>query len=224
MERHSVSKIIGAPPGYIGYEKGGYLTEMIRKRPYSIILFDEIEKAHIDVINVLLQILDEGRLTDGLYRVVDFKNTIIILTTNIGSKQLLSEHNDILTREKAVEHELAKIFKPELLNRIDNIVIFNALSKRIISEIIKKELTYLNQKLQKVKNVYLTFDSAVKTKILKEAYSEEFGARPIRRYIQQTIETLLSKMIIKDELKSNSRYLVYVDGDEIKIKNNKIVN
>ncbi|WP_381415240.1 AAA family ATPase [Spiroplasma endosymbiont of Anurida maritima] len=211
MEKHSVSKLIGAPPGYVGYEQGGQLTEAIRRRPYSIILFDEIEKAHPDVINVLLQILDDGHITDGLGKKIDFKNTVIIMTSNVGSELLLSEYNDGLGVK--IKKELSKVFKPEILNRIDNIIVFNALSKTIIKEIIIKELSDLTERIVKLKNMKFTFSEEVYKKILDEAYDKEFGARPIKRYISSNIETFIAQKIVEGLVKEDSNNLISFNND-----------
>lgn len=189
MEKHSVAKLIGAPPGYIGYEEGGQLTEKVRRKPYSIILLDEIEKAHYDVFNILLQVLDDGRLTDSKGRVVDFKNSIIIMTSNIGSEKILSQEK-FNTKEELLKH-----FKPEFLNRIDEIIEFNPLSEESIKGIIKLELEKVNKKLLD-KNIEINFDSSIINYIFNNAYQIEFGARPIKRFIQKNIETEVSKKIL----------------------------
>lgn len=208
MEKHAVSKLIGAPPGYVGYEQGGGLTEKVRRSPYSIVLFDEIEKAHPDVLNVLLQILDDGRITDGLGKTVDFKNTIIIMTSNIGSEQLLSENNEGMGEK--IQKELVSVLKPELINRIDNVVIFNALSKGVIHEIIKCELEILQKRLETEKNIIINFDSKVYEVIVEEGYDRQFGARPIKRYIQKNIGTVIAKAIINEEIEQEGNYTLIV--------------
>lgn len=208
MEKHAVSKLIGAPPGYVGYERGGRLTEKVRRSPYSIVLFDEIEKAHPDVLNVLLQILDDGRITDGLGKTVDFKNTIIIMTSNIGSEQLLSENNEGLGEK--IQKELTSVLKPELINRIDNILIFNALSKAVIHEIIKRELELLQERLENSKNIIINFDPQVYEVIVEEGYDRQFGARPIKRYIQKHIETVIAKAILNEEIEQEGSYTLIV--------------
>ncbi|WP_215826475.1 ATP-dependent Clp protease ATP-binding subunit [Spiroplasma endosymbiont of 'Nebria riversi'] len=221
MEKHSVSNLLGAPPGYVGYLQGGQLTEKVRRNPYSIILFDEIEKAHSDIFNILLQILDEGIVSDRHGKIIDFKNTIIIMTSNLGSEFLLSPRED----GKALVMQKLKItFRPELVNRIDEIVIFNSLSEKIIKEIIDKELALLNDRLEMTKDIKLVFDNKVKEKILKEGYDQQFGARPIKRYIQKHIENLLAKSIIEDHIKENCIYSLTVKNDKIIIASKEKLN
>ncbi|ATZ21668.1 ATP-dependent Clp protease ATP-binding subunit [Mesoplasma tabanidae] len=214
MEKHSVSKLIGSPPGYVGYEEGGRLTEAVRRNPYSIVLFDEIEKAHPDVFNILLQVLDEGRITDSLGKTVDFKNTIIILTSNLGSEYILKNGSTSEESKIAIKAELLKHFRPEFLNRIDNVVIFNPLSKENVTEIVTKELNILSTRLENDKNFFLTFDIKAKNKIIDEGYDQQFGARPIKRYIEKNIETLLAQKIISDEVEENIRYTITVENDD----------
>ncbi|WP_338964283.1 MULTISPECIES: ATP-dependent Clp protease ATP-binding subunit [unclassified Spiroplasma] len=222
MEKHSVSKLIGAPPGYVGYEQGGQLTEAVRRSPYSIVLFDEIEKAHPDILNILLQILEDGRLTDSLGKTVDFKNTIIIMTSNIGSEYLLNENNEGVGL--LIQKELAKKFKPEFLNRIDNVVTFNALSKEVIKEIIEKELSELTQRIENSKKIRITYSEAVLEKILNEGYDREFGARPIKRYIQRNLESLIAHAIISEEVQEGKSYTIDVANNEMVIKNSTKLN
>ncbi len=205
MEKYSTSRLIGAPPGYVGYEEGGQLTEKVRRNPYSIVLFDEIEKAHPEVFNLLLQILDDGRLTDSQGRVVDFKNTIIIMTSNLGSQALLEGNKD------EVEMLLHQTFKPEFLNRIDEIVYFEPLSKETQMKIVDKMLNNLNNRL---KESYYSFEfsDSLKKYILESAYSPTYGARPIKRFIQNEVETKIATMIISNQIDTKSKYLVdYVD-------------
>ncbi|WP_338968448.1 ATP-dependent Clp protease ATP-binding subunit [Spiroplasma endosymbiont of Lonchoptera lutea] len=221
MEKHSVSNLLGAPPGYVGYLQGGQLTEKVRRNPYSIILFDEIEKAHSDIFNILLQILDEGIVSDRHGKIIDFKNTIIIMTSNLGSEFLLSPRED---SKALVMQKLKTIFRPELVNRIDEIVIFNSLSEKIIKEIIDKELALLNDRLEMTKDIKLVFDNKVKEKILKEGYDQQFGARPIKRYIQKHIENLLAKSIIEDHIKENRIYSLTVKNDKIIIASKEKLN
>ncbi|WP_375315643.1 ATP-dependent Clp protease ATP-binding subunit [Spiroplasma endosymbiont of Tipula paludosa] len=221
MEKHSVSNLLGAPPGYVGYLQGGQLTEKVRRNPYSIILFDEIEKAHSDIFNILLQILDEGIVSDRHGKIIDFKNTIIIMTSNLGSEFLLSPRED---SKALVMQKLKTTFRPELVNRIDEIVIFNSLSEKIIKEIIDKELALLNDRLEMTKDIKLVFDNKVKEKILKEGYDHQFGARPIKRYIQKHIENLLAKSIIEDHIKENRIYSLTVKNDKIIIASKEKLN
>ena len=211
MEKYSTSRLIGAPPGYVGYEEGGQLTEKVRRNPYSIVLFDEIEKAHPEVFNLLLQMLDDGRLTDSQGRVVDFKNTIIIMTSNLGSEYLLNNERD------KVEALLHQTFKPEFLNRIDEIVYFSPLSKETQSKIVDKMLSNLNNRL---KESYYSFEfsDALKSWILESAYSPIYGARPIKRFIQNKVETIIANNIISQNVDTNHKYLVDYDGKEVIIK------
>ena len=211
MEKYSTSRLIGAPPGYVGYEEGGQLTEKVRRNPYSIVLFDEIEKAHPEVFNLLLQMLDDGRLTDSQGRVVDFKNTIIIMTSNLGSEYLLNNERD------KVEALLHQTFKPEFLNRIDEIVYFSPLSKETQSEIVDKMLNNLNDRL---KESYYSFEfsDALKSWILDSAYSPVYGARPIKRFIQNKVETTIANKIISQEVDTKHKYLVDYQNDEVVVK------
>ncbi|MDE7214154.1 MAG: AAA family ATPase, partial [Anaeroplasmataceae bacterium] len=190
MEAHSVAKLIGAPPGYIGYDEGGQLTEKVRRNPYSIILFDEIEKAHHDVFNLLLQILDDGRLSDSQGRTIDFKNTIIIMTSNIGSELLLSNE-----KEREISSLLKQYFKPEFLNRIDEIITFHPLTKEVQMKIVSKMLKDLDMRLLS-QGINITFTDALKKYILDQSFDIEFGARPVKRYIQKHIETFIATKII----------------------------
>lgn len=222
MERHSVSKLIGSPPGYVGYEKGGTLTQAVRHQPYSIVLFDEIEKAHPDVINILLQIIDEGQLTDNLGKHVNFKNTIIIMTSNLGAQSLISEYND--DTNKAIEKELAKALKPELINRIDNIVVFNALSKAVIKQIIGIELANLSERIFDLKMMRFTFRAVIIDYILQESYSKEFGARPIKRFIAQNIETYIANEIIRGNIKSEHNYVLNYENRKLNISKRNELN
>ena len=208
MEKFSTSRLIGAPPGYVGYEEGGQLTEKVRRNPYSIVLFDEIEKAHPEVFNLLLQMLDDGRLTDSQGRVVDFKNTIIIMTSNLGSEALLNGHKE------EVETLLHQTFKPEFLNRIDEIVYFSPLNKDTQRKIVDKMLKELASRL--AESYYdVSFAEPLKDYILDSSYSETFGARPIKRFIQNTVETFLANKIIKGELRINTKYLLNYVEDEL---------
>ena len=193
MEKYSVSRLIGAAPGYIGYDEGGQLTEQVRRNPYSIVLFDEIEKAHKDVFNILLQILDEGRLTDNKGTIVDFKNTIIIMTSNIGSQYMFDDNN-----EELIEKELHNFFKPEILNRIDEIVKFNSLNEEVLIKITNKFINILKNRLLK-QNIKLEFTDLAISKIIENGSNLEFGARPLKRYIQKNIETLIAKKLLEGE-------------------------
>jgi ATP-dependent Clp protease ATP-binding subunit ClpB len=207
MEKHSVSKLIGAPPGYVGYEQAGGLTEAVRRRPYSVVLFDEIEKAHSDVLNILLQVLDDGQLKDSQGRLVNFKNTIIIMTTNLGHQEILDHKND-----QAI-NELKKYLKPEFINRIDEIIVFNGLDEKVINEIILKSLNELADRL-KNEDIYVTFDDSLLSKIRQESYDPTYGARPIKRYIQKHIENYLANEILANKLKKNKNYKIYLDKNK----------
>ena len=213
MEPHSVAKLIGAPPGYVGYDEGGQLTEKVRRSPYSIILFDEIEKAHHDVFNILLQILDDGRLSDSQGRTVDFKNTIIIMTSNLGSELLLSHDSD---SKHKVEMLLKQSFKPEFLNRIDEIITFNPLNKDVQMKIVSKLLHNLNLRLL-TQEINITYTDSLKKYILDQSFNEEYGARPVKRYIQKYIETFIATKIIKGEIKPNVEYVLDANNNELRL-------
>ncbi len=216
MESHSVSRLIGAPPGYVGYDEGGQLTEAIRRKPYSIILFDEIEKAHPEVFNVLLQILDDGRLTDNQGRTVDFKNTIIIMTSNLGSEYLIENPDE---GEKTVQMLVKKNFKPEFLNRIDEIIIFKPLSYDTQVKIVKKLLRELNERLLE-QNIRLSFDDSVEKTIIEQSFDPEYGARPIKRFIQRHVETDIARAMINQEIMPQVPYTMsYRSGQFIISKN-----
>ena len=211
MESHSVARLIGAPPGYVGYDEGGQLTEAVRRNPYSIILFDEIEKAHKDIFNVLLQILDDGRITDGQGRTVDFKNTIIIMTSNLGSEYILEGNPDA---NDMVMKELGNTFKPEFINRIDEIVIFKSLSKDTIYSILDKIISDTEYRLRD-KNLHLSITDKAKDYIVSSSYDEKYGARPIKRFVQKNVETLIAEAIINDRIKYNSTIYIDYDGSKL---------
>ena len=208
MEKYSVSRLIGAAPGYIGYEEGGQLTEAVRRNPYSIVLFDEIEKAHPDVLNLLLQILDEGRLTDSNGRTVDFKNTIIIMTSNIGSEYILNNEED------KVMKELHKYFKPEFINRIDEVIVFKKLTKEVLHEILDKIIDEITNRLKDL-NVKINLSDKAKEYFIDNGYDEYYGARPLKRLVNKELETLIAKRIINNEIKANSQIDVDVKDDKI---------
>jgi ATP-dependent Clp protease ATP-binding subunit ClpB len=211
MEKHSVARLIGAPPGYVGYEEGGYLTEAVRRKPYSVLLLDEVEKAHPDVFNVLLQVLDDGRLTDGQGRTVDFKNTVIVMTSNIGSHLIQSmvgqDSEDI---KDAVTGELKNHFRPEFLNRIDEIVVFHALDAANIAAIAKIQLAVLMARLAKMDLTLDVSDAAV-AELAKVGFDPVYGARPLKRAIQQRIENPLSKLLLEGMFLPKSTIKVGVD-------------
>ncbi len=211
MEPHSVSKLIGSPPGYVGYDEGGQLTEAIRRQPYSLLLFDEIEKAHRDVFNILLQLLDDGRLTDNQGRTVDFKNTIIIMTSNIGSEHLLSKDDDASIK---VMDLVKQTFKPEFLNRLDELIIFNPLNIKIQMQIAIKMLDELKIRL-KSENIDMTFTDNVNKYVIKHGYQEEYGARPLKRFIQRHIETLIATHIINNIIIPQTPCIMDVENDQL---------
>ncbi|AFS79339.1 chaperone protein ClpB [Gottschalkia acidurici 9a] len=220
MEKHSVSRLIGAPPGYVGYDEGGQLTEAVRRKPYSIVLFDEIEKAHPDVFNILLQVLDDGRLTDNQGKTVDFKNTIIIMTSNIGSQYLIDgidESGEITEEAREEVMDTMRVnFKPEFLNRIDEIIMFKPLGKESIYKIIDLLLDDIRARLSD-RNIQIELTELAKEYILKDAYSPTYGARPIKRYIQRFVETELGKMIIKGDISDKDTVIVDVKDGDLKL-------
>ena len=212
MERFAVSRLVGAPPGYVGYEEGGQLTEPVRRRPYSVILFDEVEKAHPDFFNILLQVLDDGRLTDSQGRVVDFSNTVIVLTSNLGS-EFMMEVEDKKERKEKVMEVVRKHFKPEFLNRLDDIIMFDAISKEMLLFIVDLQLNNINKLLRTEKNITINFDDSVKKQLIEEGYDPAYGARPLKRVIQVRILDLLSEKIIAGEIKEDSTVKIsYVDN------------
>ena len=210
MEKYSVSRLIGAAPGYVGYEEGGQLTEKVRRNPYSIVLFDEIEKAHPDVLNLLLQILDEGRLTDSNGRTVDFKNTIIIMTSNVGSEYIINNEED------KVSSELTKYFKPEFLNRLDEIITFNKLSKEDLKEILSKIIEEIEHRLIDI-NVKINLSDSAINYFIDNGYDEFYGARPLKRLVNNKLETIIARKLINNEIKSNTTINVDYVNNEIKI-------
>ena len=214
MESFNVSRLIGAPPGYVGYDQGGELTEAVRRNPYSIVLFDEIEKAHSDVFNILLQILDDGRITDGQGRTVDFKNTIIIMTSNLGSDIILESTSD--NKEELVMNILKSNFRPELINRIDEIVIFNALSKSVIYDVLDRLIEDVNSHLSNT-HITIKLSENAKNYVVDKAYTKEFGARPIKRFITKNIETLLAENLLNSNIKEGDNLLIDVTNDKFVI-------
>ena len=218
MEKYSVSRLIGAPPGYVGYDEGGQLTEAVRRKPYSVVLFDEVEKAHLDVFNVLLQVLDDGRITDSQGRTVDFKNTIIIMTSNLGSAHLLEgidDNGDINPEcEEAVMNELRGHFRPEFLNRLDEIIMFKPLTKGNIGNIINLLITDLNKRLSD-REITVELTDAAKQYIVDNGYDPVYGARPLKRFLQKHVETLSAKLILADEVREGDTILIDVEGDHL---------
>ena len=214
MESHSVARLIGSPPGYVGYDDAGQLTEAVRRNPYSIVLFDEIEKAHKDVFNILLQILDDGRITDSQGRTVDFKNTIIIMTSNLGSEYILDNLDNSNT---LVMDELKRTFKPEFLNRIDEIIIFKALKKDTVYKILDKIINDINKRLTD-KNINIMLTNTARDFIIENSYDEKYGARPIKRFVSRNIETLIAKAIINGEIKYGDDIVISVKDNELYIE------
>ncbi len=218
MEKHSVSRLVVAPPGYVGYDEGGQLTEAVRRQPYSVVLFDEIEKAHPDVFNILLQVLDDGRITDSQGRTVDFKNTILIMTSNIGSSYLLEgiNENGEITEEarNRVEHELKNHFRPEFINRLDEIIMFKPLTRDNISGIIDILMDNLNDRVAD-KDLSITLTEAAKDYITEHGYDPVYGARPLKRYLQKNVETMAAKLILGDDLETGNRIIMDVENDKL---------
>jgi ATP-dependent Clp protease ATP-binding subunit ClpB len=216
MEKHSVARLIGAPPGYVGFEEGGYLTEAVRRKPYSVVLLDEVEKAHPDVFNVLLQVLDDGRLTDGHGRTVDFRNTIIVMTSNLGSQriQAMAGEGDYAVMKAAVMHEVTGHFRPEFINRIDDIVVFHALNRQQLREIVRIQLRYLTQRLAD-REIALTISEAALDRLAEAGYDPVYGARPLKRAIQQEIENPLAQQILQGRFAPGSGVAVDVEGREL---------
>ena len=217
MEKHAVARMIGAPPGYVGYEEGGQLTEAVRRRPYSVILFDEIEKAHSDVFNVLLQILDDGRLTDSKGRTVDFKNTVLIMTSNLGSREIQAAEGDEKQVREAVLQELRLNFKPEFLNRVDDIVIFHQLSREQIGKIIEVQLERLTTMLHE-RNVNLVLEPSAKELLMREGYDPSYGARPLKRAIQSLIQNPLAVKLLQGEIQPGQTVRLSANGDTMEFK------
>jgi len=217
MEKHAVARMIGAPPGYVGYEEGGQLSEAVRRRPYSVVLFDEIEKAHPDVFNILLQILDDGRLTDSKGRVVDFKNTVLIMTSNLGSREILSVQDDDKQVREAALAVLREHFKPEFLNRIDDIVVFKKLGKEQIAKIIDVQLERLRNMLAD-RDISIELDESAKELLVKEGYDPVYGARPLKRAIQTLVQNPLAVKLLKGEIQSGQTVRISADEGAMKFK------
>ena len=222
MEKFAVSRLIGAPPGYVGYEEGGQLTEAVRRKPYSVVLFDEVEKAHPDVFNVLLQVLDDGRITDSQGRTVDFKNTIIILTSNLGSQYLLEgiRPDGTISQEARgqVMELLHRSFRPEFLNRLDEIVFYKPLTKEDVTSIIDLQIEKLNRRLAE-QEITCRLTGEAKRFIIEAAYDPQYGARPLRRYVQHTVETLLAKRLLAGDILPGQTVTVDAREDELVIQN-----
>ena len=219
MEKHTVSRLIGAPPGYVGYDEGGQLTEAVRRHPYSVILLDEIEKAHADVFNVLLQVLDDGRLTDGQGRIVDFKNTLIIMTSNLGSAEIMQKKGEV-TREE-VQNMLMRFFRPEFLNRVDDIVVFKALQEEQIKDIVKLILKELSDRLQKQLEITLTASDEAVAYLASAGFDPAFGARPLKRLIVHTVENILGRKIVAGEITGGTKVKVVLKDGNIEVETEK---
>lgn len=215
MESHSVSKLIGSPPGYVGYDDAGQLTEKVRRNPYSIILFDEIEKAHKDVFNILLQILDDGRITDSQGRLIDFKNTIIVMTSNIGSEYILDNEDNA---DALVTAALRNFFKPEFLNRIDETIIFNSLNKDVVNKIFDRIVKDLEKRLSD-KHIKLSFSKGARAYIIDNSYDKSYGARPLKRFVSRNVETLLAKAIINEEIIFGEKIEIDFENEQLVLKN-----
>ena len=221
MEKFSVSRLIGAPPGYVGYDEGGQLTEAVRRKPYSVVLFDEIEKAHPDVFNILLQILDDGRITDSQGRTVDFKNTIIILTSNLGSSYLLDgiEEDGSIRQEAqdAVMAELRRSFRPEFLNRLDEIILFRPLTRENLNSIIDLMVESLRKRLAD-RDLDLQLTDAAKELIIERGYDPLYGARPLRRVLQSSVETLVARTILRGDISAGSTITIDARDGELVVE------
>ena len=214
MEKHSVSRLIGAPPGYVGYDEGGALTEAVRRRPYQVVLFDEIEKAHPDVFNVLLQVLDDGRLTDGQGRTVDFRNTLIIMTSNLGSEFLVNqpEGEDTSAVREQVMGMVRAHFRPEFLNRVDEIILFHRLQKSEMGRIVEIQFARL-QKLLEDRKITLTLDAAARDWLAAKGWDPAYGARPLKRVIQRNLQDPLAEMILAGEVADGDRVVISSEGN-----------
>jgi ATP-dependent Clp protease ATP-binding subunit ClpB len=225
MEKHSVSRLIGAPPGYVGYDEGGVLTEAVRRRPYQVILFDEVEKAHPDVFNVLLQVLDDGRLTDGQGRTVDFKNTLIVLTSNLGSAYLaaLRDGESAETVREQVMEEVRRAFRPEFLNRLDEILLFNRLSRAHMTDIVEIQLGHL-RKLLADRKIDLEFDNKALQWLANRGYDPVYGARPLKRVIQRNLQNPLATLILEGRIKDGDTVKVTVEGGELVVGGQRVLS
>jgi len=221
QEKHTVARLIGAPPGYVGYEEGGQLTETVRRRPYSVILFDEIEKAHHDVFNVMLQILDDGRLTDGQGRTVDFKNTIVTMTSNVGSQRILGhrgafEGPEYERMKEAVLEEMRRAFRPEFLNRVDDTIVFHALTQEHLEKIVAIQLKHLRSRLAE-RHIGLELTAEAVRHLVRAGYDPSYGARPLKRAIQREVETPLARLILKGEIRDGEDVVGDVDRSRGKL-------
>ncbi len=220
MEKHSVARLIGAPPGYVGFEEGGYLTEAVRRRPYSVILLDEVEKAHPDVFNVLLQVLDDGRLTDGQGRTVDFRNTVIIMTSNLGSQMIqeMSGEDQYAAMKSAIMEIVAGHFRPEFINRVDDVVVFHPLGRDHIRKIVDIQLDYLRDRLAE-RDMRIQFSDAARDKLADAGFDPVYGARPLKRAIQQQVENPLAQEILAGKFRPGDTIEVEVADDHLEFQN-----
>jgi ATP-dependent Clp protease ATP-binding subunit ClpB len=220
MEKHSVARLIGAPPGYVGYDEGGQLTEAVRRKPYCVVLFDEVEKAHPDVFNVLLQVLDDGRITDSTGKTVDFKNTIIIMTSNIGSQYLLEGIDEQGNIRKGAEdmamNDLRAHFRPEFLNRLDEIILFKPLTKENISNIVTLLIADTNKRLED-REIKVELTDSAKSFVVEHGYDPVYGARPLKRYLQKYVETLAARIILRDQVRAGNTIVIDTSEDEQKL-------
>jgi ATP-dependent Clp protease ATP-binding subunit ClpB len=221
MEKHTVARLIGAPPGYVGYEEGGQLTEAVRRKPYSVILLDEIEKAHPDVFNILLQVLDDGRLTDGHGRTVNFRNTVIIMTSNIGSQLILemrgADEKTYQRMREQVLQALQRQFRPEFLNRVDEVVVFRALTEAELAKIVDIQLEGLRHRLEE-RRITLEVTEAAKAHLARVGYDPVFGARPLKRAIQREVETPVARLIVAGQLRDGGTVRVDVRGEDLVVE------
>ena len=225
MEKHAVSRLIGAPPGYVGYDEGGVLTEAVRRRPYQVILFDEIEKAHPDVFNVLLQVLDDGRLTDGQGRTVDFRNTLIVLTSNLGSSHLaaLKDGEPADTVREAVMEDVRRAFRPEFLNRLDEILLFSRLSRANMTDIVEIQLKRL-RKLLADRKVELKFDNRALQWLANRGYDPVYGARPLKRVIQRSLQNPLATLLLEGKVKDGDTVEIGVENGELTVDGERVLS
>ncbi len=229
MEKHTTSRLVGSPPGYVGYEEGGQLTEAVRRKPYSVILLDEVEKAHPDVFNILLQILEDGRLTDNTGRTVSFKNTIIVMTSNAGAHNIstgramgfgaspMADVHSYEAMKDSVMKEVKDLFRPEFINRVDEMIVFHALSEEDIRRIADMMLTQVAKRLEE-RDVHLHWDTAVASHLAQEGYDPKFGARPLRRLIQRTVEDMLSEELILGHFALGDHVQLYLEDNTIKVR------
>jgi ATP-dependent Clp protease ATP-binding subunit ClpC len=227
QEKHTISRLIGSPPGYVGYEEGGQLTEQVKNKPYAVVLFDEVEKANKEIFHTLLQMLDEGHLTDSLGRKINFKNTLIIMTSNIGVKKLQdfgtgigfggSQYSNEEQKKEILKKEMKNYFSPEFLNRIDETIIFNSLDADSLNKIVRIELQKLMNRLKELKMIFV-FDDTLVNHIAKVGFDEVYGARPIKRAIQDSVEDLISELVLSGDVVENQEYILTVEDEKVVVK------